>query len=140
MEKEQTLAIIKPDAIEHTEEIIDILYKKGLTIVDYDLRLLDEEIVADHYSHLKDKPFFPEIVEYMTSGPVALMILEGENAVENFRTLMGPTDSTKAAPDTIRGKFGTDKSTNAIHGSDSVENAQIEIKRFFGGRERKRNN
>ncbi len=140
MEKEQTLAIIKPDGIEHTEEIIDILYKNGLTIVDYDLRLLDEEIVADHYSHLIDKPFFPEIVEYMTSAPVALMILEGENAVSTLRKVMGPTDSTQAAPDTIRGKFGTDKSTNAIHGSDSVENAQIEIKRFFGGRERKRNN
>lgn len=140
MEKEQTLAIIKPDGIEHTEEIIDILYKNGLTIVDYDLRLLDEEIVADHYSHLVDKPFFPEIIEYMTSAPVALMILEGENAVATLRKLMGPTDSTQAAPDTIRGKFGTDKSTNAIHGSDSVENAQIEIKRFFGGRERKRNN
>ena len=140
MEKEQTLAIIKPDGIEHTEEIIDILYKNGLTIVDYDLRLLDEEIVADHYSHLVDKPFFPEIIEYMTSAPVALMILEGENAVATLRKIMGPTDSTQAAPDTIRGKFGTDKSTNAIHGSDSVENAQIEIKRFFGGRERKRNN
>ena len=140
MEKEQTLAIIKPDGIEHTEEIIDILYKNGLTIVDYDLRLLDEEIVADHYSHLIDKPFFPEIVSYMTSAPVALMILEGENAVSTLRKVMGPTDSTQAAPDTIRGKFGTDKSTNAIHGSDSVENAQIEIKRFFGGRERKRNN
>lgn len=140
MEKEQTLAIIKPDGIEHTEEIIDILYKNGLTIVDYDLRLLDEEIVADHYSHLIDKPFFPEIVSYMTSAPVALMILEGENAVTTLRKIMGPTDSTQAAPDTIRGKFGTDKSTNAIHGSDSVENAQIEIKRFFGGRERKRNN
>ena len=140
MEKEQTLAIIKPDGIEHTEEIIDILYKNGLTIVDYDLRLLDEEIVADHYSHLIDKPFFPEIVSYMTSAPVALMILEGENAVSTLRKVMGPTDSTQAAPDTIRGKFGTDKSTNAIHGSDSVENAQIEIKRFSGGRERKRNN
>ena len=140
MEKEQTLAIIKPDGIEHTEEIIDILYKNGLTIVDYDLRLLDEEIVADHYSHLIDKPFFPEIIEYMTSAPVVLMILEGENAVSTLRKVMGPTDSTQAAPDTIRGKFGTDKSTNAIHGSDSVENAQIEIKRFFGGRERKRNN
>ena len=108
--------------------------------VEYKLTILDEEIVKEHYAHLADKPFFPEIVEYMTSGPVLLMILEGENAVSTLRKVMGPTDSTQAAPDTIRGKFGTDKSTNAIHGSDSVENAQIEIKRFFGGRERKRNN
>ena len=96
-------------------------------------------IVADHYSHLVDKPFFPEIVEYMTSAPVALMILEGENAVATLRKIMGPTDSRLADEGTIRNRFGTDKSENAIHGSDSVENAEIEINRFFQKRRKREN-
>lgn len=129
--KMKTLAIIKPDGMENIEKIIGMIYNSGLKIVEYDVRTLDEEILREHYSHLVTKPFFPEIVEYMSSAPVAIMILEGENAVPRFRNLMGPTDSTLAEPGTIRGEFGTDKSANAVHGSDSIENAEIEIKRFF---------
>ena len=129
--KTRTLAIIKPDGMKNIEKIIEMFYQNGLKIAEYDIRMLDEEILAKHYSHLTDKPFYGELVEFMMSGEVAVMILQGEDAVNRLRNLMGPTDSTKAEPNTIRGMFGTDKQENAIHGSDSVENAEIEIERFF---------
>lgn len=131
MQTEQTLAIIKPDGIKNIEKIIDILYKNNLKIKEYKLKILDSEILQEHYSHLLDKPFYKELEEYMMSGYVAIMILEGENAVEKLRDLMGPTDSKKADANTIRGLYGTDITHNAIHGSDSIENAKIEIERFF---------
>ena len=93
---------------------------------------LDEDVLKEHYAHLADKPFFGEIVEYMTSGPVVGMIVEGDRVVEGMRTLMGPTDGIEALPGTIRGDYAKNKSENLVHGSDSVENAEIEIKRFFG--------
>ena len=130
-ELERTLAIIKPDGIKNITQIIRMIYKSGLKISKHKIRKLDEEILAEHYSHLIDKPFYPILEEYMMSGDVVLMILEGENAVEKLRDLMGPTDCTKAPKGTIRGEFGTDITRNAIHGSDSKENAEIEIKRFF---------
>jgi len=129
--KMRTLAIIKPDGMENIEKIIAMIYKSGLKIVEYDIRTLDEKVLREHYSHLITKPFFHDLIDYMSSSPVAVMILEGENAVSKFRNLMGPTDSTLAEPGTIRGDFGTDKSLNAVHGSDSIENANIEINRFF---------
>lgn len=128
---ERTLTIIKPDAMDKIDKIIEMFYQNGLKITDYKIKKLDEDLVKDHYFHLLDKPFFPKLRDFMMSSEVAIMILEGENAVEKLRKLMGPTDSTKADADTIRGKFGTDVTYNAIHGSDSVENAEIEIKRFF---------
>lgn len=130
-ELERTLAIVKPDGMKNIEYIIEMIYKDGLKIVDYKVERIDVDIIKEHYAHLLDKPFYPELEAYMTSSEVAIMILEGINAVEKFRTLMGPTDSRLANPDTIRGKFGVDKSTNAVHGSDSIENANIEINRFF---------
>ena len=81
-----------------------------------------------------DKPFFPEVVDYMTSDKVAILLLEGDNIVERFRKLIGPTDSRVAGPETIRGKYGTNKSINAIHGSGSREEAVTEIERFFKNR------
>lgn len=134
---ENTLAIIKPDGVEHAVEIIDMIYKSGLKIEKYHIRKLDEEILKEHYSHLLDKPFYPTIENYMLSGNVIIMILKGENAVSKLRNLMGPTDSTKANNSTIRGKFGTDITYNAIHGSDSIENAQVEINRFFKQKEKR---
>lgn len=131
MENERTLAIIKPDGMKNIEYIIEMIYKKGIKIIDYKVETIDKDTIKDHYAHLLDKSFYPELESYMTSSDVAIMILEGENAVEKFRLLMGPTDSRLAQSDTIRGKFGTDKSLNAVHGSDSIENAEIEIKRFF---------
>ena len=130
-ELEKTLAIIKPDGIKNITQIIGMIYKSGLKIGKYEIRQLDEEVLSEHYSHLLDKPFYPMLQEYMMSSEVVLMILEGKNAVEKLRNLMGPTDSTKAPKGTIRGEFGTDITYNDIHGSDSKENAKIEIDRFF---------
>ena len=129
-----TFAIIKPDAIDHAVEIIDILYKNGFTMEQYEVKKLDSEILRVHYSHVADRPFYPSLEEFMTSGNVVLMVLQGDNAVSRLRELMGPTDSTLAAANTIRGMYGTDKTKNAIHGSDSIENAEIEIKRFFSSK------
>lgn len=131
MQTEQTLAIIKPDGIKNIEKIIDLIYKNDLKIKEYKLEKLNKEILKEHYAHLLDKPFYKQLEEYMTSGYVAIMILEGENAIEKLRNLMGPTDSRKADKNTIRGLYGTDITYNAIHGSDSLESANIEIERFF---------
>ena len=130
-EIENTLAIIKPDGVKNIMEIIEMFYKNDLKIEEYKITKLNEELLSEHYSHLVDKPFYPILKEYMLSGEVILMILSGKNAVDKLRTLMGPTDSKKASKDTIRGKFGTDVTMNVIHGSDSKENAIIEINRFF---------
>ena len=122
---EQTLAIIKPDGVKNATKIIEMFYKNGLTIKAY------QEILKKHYSHLLEKPFYPKLESFMLSSEVIIMILEGENAVEKLRNLMGPTNSELAPKGTIRGEFGTDVTENAIHGSDSIENANIEIERFF---------
>lgn len=129
--KEQTLAIIKPDGMNNIEKIIGMIYSSGLKIQKYQVRQLDQELLREHYSHLVDRPFYPQLEQFMLSGPVAIMILEGYDAVNKFRKLMGPTDSRKADKDTIRGEFGTDNMYNSVHGSDSKENALIEIERFF---------
>ena len=92
---------------------------------------LNEPILREHYAHIADKPFFPDIVSYMTSGPVFGMVVKGENAVKGMRILMGATKFEEATAGTIRGDFAFCTSENIIHGSDSVENAEIEIKRFF---------
>lgn len=131
MELEETLAIIKPDGVKNAIKIIERLYENDLKIKAYQVKSLDKDVLRVHYAHLVDKPFYKDIENYMTSGEAIVMILEGENAVERLRTLMGPTNSTLAEKGTIRGDFGTDITRNAIHGSDSVENAKIEIERFF---------
>lgn len=128
---QKTLAIIKPDGMQYITKIIEMIYNSGLKISRYDIRHLDEEILSEHYSHLLEKSFYPKLKNYMMSGEVAIMELEGENAVEKLRNLMGPTNSVEAPEGTIRGQFGTDITYNAIHGSDSIENAEIEINRFF---------
>ena len=128
---QETLAIIKPDGIKNSEKIINMIYQNGLKIKEYKLTMLSKEIVREHYNTLLDKPFYGRLEAFMTSDYVILMVLTGENAVEKLRNLMGPTNSQLAAKGTIRGEFGTDITINAIHGSDSVENAKIEIDRFF---------
>lgn len=135
--QEQTLAIIKPDGIKNIVQILEMIYKAGLKVEKYEVKLLDENIVDEHYSHLLDKPFYPTLKNYMMSGEVVLMVLSGDNAVEKFRNLMGPTDSTKADKNTIRGRFGIDKTYNAIHGSDSKESAETEINRFFNQKQKR---
>ena len=128
---ERTYIMLKPDAIEKRliGEIISRIEKKGYNIADMKMFYLNKEILKVHYAHVADKPFYPEIEEYMTRGPVVGMIVEGENVVAGMRNLMGPTKEAPAG--TIRGDFALNGSENVIHSSDSIENAEIEIKRFF---------
>lgn len=131
---ERTYIMTKPDAYKRKliGKIISRIEAKGYTISNLKMMHLDQSILEEHYAHLKDKPFFPELVEFMTSGPVIGMIVEGEGSVQGMRNLMGPTKWFEAPAGTIRGDYANSTQENLIHGSDSVENAEIEIKRFFG--------
>lgn len=131
----QTLAIIKPDAIkkDNMENIKKDIIDNGFSILKEKTLLLTDEQACSFYDIHKEKPFFDELVEFMTSHECHVMILEKENAVEEWRNLMGATDSQKAEIGTIRNKYGTDVSMNATHGSDSNENAIKEINFFFNG-------
>jgi nucleoside-diphosphate kinase len=131
---ERTYIMLKPDALKRglIGEIIARIEKKGYKIAEAKTMQLDAEILKEHYAHLTDKPFFPELVDYMTSGPVLAMIVEGQDVVLGMRILMGATKFEEAAPGTIRGDYAFCTTENLIHGSDSKENAEIEIKRFFG--------
>lgn len=135
---EKTLVLIKPDGMENIDKIIEILYKNGLKIDEYKIMQLDDEIIKEHYGHVMDRPFFPALKEFMTSSPIAAMILTGENAVLKTREIIGKTNSKEAAEGTVRNLYGTDSTKNAIHASDSVENAEIEINRFFRREKTKR--
>jgi nucleoside-diphosphate kinase len=112
-------------------EVIRRLQEAGLRLSAAKMLKLSEAILAEHYAHIKDRPFFPEIVTFMQSQPVLGLIFEGENAVTRVRDLLGPTDSKKAPSGTIRGDLGTDNMRNMVHASDSVENAELEVQRFF---------
>ncbi|MDD2180939.1 MAG: nucleoside-diphosphate kinase [Bacilli bacterium] len=131
---EKTYIMLKPDAVKRkvVGNIINRIENKGYNITTIKMFNLDEEILKEHYSHLVDMPFFPELVSFMTSGPVIGMIVEGDDVVQGMRNLMGPTKWVEAMPGTIRGDFANNTTQNLIHGSDSVANAIIEIERFFG--------
>lgn len=133
MSAERTYVMLKPDCIKRglIGDVIARIEKKNYKIVDMKMMNLDEAVLREHYAHLTQKPFFPEIVSYMTSGPVLGMIVEGKNAVAGVRILMGATNFEEGAAGTIRGDYASTTGENIIHGSDSVENAEIEIKRFF---------
>lgn len=131
---EHTFVILKPDALERglVGQIISRIEGAGLTFLALDLVHLDRERLSQHYGHLLDKPFFPSILDYMTSGPVLTGILRGPDAVKTWRALMGATNPAKAEPGTIRRDFGQlvqegQTLKNLVHGSDSLENAQKEI-------------
>lgn len=130
---EKTYIMTKPDAYNRKliGKIISRIEEKGFTISRMEMINLNEEVLKEHYAHIADKPFFPEIVSSMTAGPVVAMIVEGDGVVEGMRRLIGPTKWTEALPGTIRGDYAFSTGENLIHGSDSVENAEIEIKRFF---------
>lgn len=130
---EKTYIMLKPDAVKRRlmGEIISRIEKKGFTISNMKMMELTEEILKEHYAHLADKPFFPDIVSFMTSGPVVGMVVEGDDVIEGMRKLMGPTKWLEALPGTIRGDYANNTTCNLIHGSDSIENAEAEIKRFF---------
>lgn len=130
---QKTLVIFKPDCMEqrHVGNVVDRFEKAGFEIVGCKLIRLTPEVLRDHYAHVADKPFYPEIEAFMSSRPVIVMALKGDNVVATVRDLLGPTDSRKAPKGTIRGDFGTEMMQNVVHASDSDENARIEIARFF---------
>jgi nucleoside-diphosphate kinase len=132
-----TLAIIKPDAVRagNIGNIIQRITDHGFKIRAMKLLQLSKPVAEGFYAVHRERPFFGELVQFMTSGPSVVLALEKENAVQAWRDLMGPTDSTKAPKGTIRGDFGTDVQENASHGSDSPENASLELKYFFNATE-----
>ena len=133
MATERSLILLKPDCLggNHAGEVIGRFERAGFEIRAAKLISLTDELLREHYAHIADRPFFPEIVGFMSSRPVLALVLEGENAVTAIRELLGPTDSTQAPAGTIRGDMGTTSMKNICHASDSVENAAIEVKRFF---------
>lgn len=130
---QRTFSIIKPDAVKKNVigKILSRFEENGLKIIAAKLVQLSLEDTQNFYAIHKERPFFGELCEYMTTGPVLLSVLEGDNAVLKNRDLMGATDPKKAEPGTIRADFADSISANAVHGSDSAENAQIEIGQFF---------
>ncbi|WP_457592204.1 nucleoside-diphosphate kinase [Hydrogenimonas sp.] len=134
---ERTLSIIKPDAVKKNVigKIVDRFESNGLRIAAMKKLQLSEQDAGEFYAVHKERPFFGELVEFMTSGPVVVMVLEGENAVAKNRELMGATNPKEAAAGTIRADFADSIDANAVHGSDSLENAEIEIAFFFAQRE-----
>lgn len=137
-EVQRTLSIIKPDATARpgaTGEILRRFEEAGLSILALKKIRLSDELARGFYAVHKEKGFFGDLIGFMTSGPVVVSVLEGPDAIACNRRLMGPTDSTKAEPGTIRGDFGTDIERNAAHGSDAPETARVEIAYFFGASE-----
>jgi nucleoside-diphosphate kinase len=138
MSAERTLSIIKPDATAKpgaAGEILARFERAGLRILAMKRIHLTDELARGFYAVHKKRPFYGELVKFMTSGPVVVSVLEGEGAIAKHRELLGPTDSTKAPKGTIRGDFGTDIERNAAHGSDAVETAKLEISYFFNASE-----
>jgi nucleoside-diphosphate kinase len=128
-----TLIIYKPDCLEkkHVGNVLARFESVGFKIVGCKMTRLSPALVREHYAHIADKPFYPPLEAFMLSSPVIVMALSGKGAIGKIRELLGPTDSRKAPKGTIRGDFGTDSMTNVVHASDSVENAKIELARFF---------
>jgi nucleoside-diphosphate kinase len=134
---ERTLSIIKPDAVAKNAigAIIARFEDAGLRVVAARMFHLTRERAEGFYAVHRERPFFPELVEFMTSGPVLVQVLEGDNAIEKNREVMGATNPAEAAPGTIRADFANEITENAVHGSDSPENAEIEIAYFFSPEE-----
>jgi nucleoside-diphosphate kinase len=134
---ERSLILIKPDAVQRglAGEIIHRFERRGLRIVAMKMLLVDEELAGRHYAVHKEKPFFKELVAFITSSPIIAAVLEGEKAVEVIRQTMGKTNAAEAAPGTIRGDLAIDLQQNLVHGSDSLENAKKEISIFFSDKE-----
>ena len=134
---ERTLSIVKPDAVSKgaAGEILRRFQEAGLRIVALKMLHLTEEQARGFYAVHRERPFYGDLVKFMTSGPVVVSVLEGKGAIARNRELMGPTNSEEALPGTIRGDFGTDIERNAVHGSDAPETAKVEIAYFFNATE-----
>ena len=135
MSIERTFGIVKPDAVEKNAVggVVDMIEKAGLKIVGLRLVKMSDAQARAFYAVHKERPFFPNLVKFMTSGPAVVMAIEGENAIARYREVMGPTDSKKAPAGTIRNKYGTDIERNAVHGSDGPDTARAELAFFFAG-------
>jgi nucleoside-diphosphate kinase len=134
MAEESSLLIVKPDAVRRglTGEILRRVEAKGLRLAEMRSMRIDRDLAEEHYGEHREKPFFAELVEFITSGDVVVVRTTGERAISVLRILMGPTDPASAPPGTIRGDFGTVITENLVHGSDSPESAERELKLFFG--------
>ena len=130
---ERTLILVKPDAVRRNlvGDVISRIERKGLKVIAMDLRIIDRETAQAHYAEHAGKSFFANVVEFITSGPVVALVAEGDRAIESFRALAGATDPVKALPGTIRGDYALQVAQNMVHGSDSPEAAEREIKIFF---------
>jgi nucleoside-diphosphate kinase len=131
---ESTLLIVKPDGIRRglVGEVLRRIEAKGLVIEKMDLRVIERSVAEEHYGEHREKPFFGELVDFITGGPVVVAKITGEDAITCWRALMGPTDPVQAAPGSIRGDYATVIGENIVHGSDSAESAARELKLFFG--------
>jgi nucleoside-diphosphate kinase len=132
---DRTLVLVKPDGVARglAGEIIGRFERKGYRLVALELRTLERSVAETHYAEHAERPFFGELVEFITSGPLVAMVLEGPDAVAGVRNLMGVTNPIESSPGSIRGDFGTLVGENLVHGSDSPESAAREIELFFPG-------
>jgi nucleoside-diphosphate kinase len=130
---QRTLVLVKPDGVRRglAGEVVSRLERKGLTLVAMELRTLDRETAEQHYGEHKERPFFGELVEFITGGPLVALVVEGPNAVAGTRRLMGVTNPVEATPGSIRGDYALEIGQNLVHGSDSEESAAREIGIFF---------
>lgn len=133
MSQETTLILLKPDTVTKglCGEVLKRFEGAGFKIRGLKLMQLTDEILSEHYSHIADKPFFPDVAKFMQTSPVVALALSGENVVAAVRDMLGPTDSRKADKGTIRGDLGVDNMVNVCHASDGLEAAETELKRFF---------
>ena len=132
---DRTLVLVKPDGVARglVGQVVSRLEAKGLRLVAAELRTLTVEVAQEHYGEHRERPFFGSLVDFITSGPLLALVVEGPRAIEAFRALAGATDPVKAAPGTIRGDFALEVQNNIVHGSDSAESAAREIGLFFPG-------
>ena len=133
MSVETTLILFKPDAVEKNlvGEVLGRYQAEGFIIRGMKMMTLTPELLAEHYAHITDRPFYPRLIQFMTSAPVIALALEGENVITRVRELLGATDSPTAEEGTIRREFGINSMFNICHASDSAEAAAVELKRFF---------
>jgi nucleoside-diphosphate kinase len=130
---ETTLILLKPDCVTkgHCGDVLQRFEKAGFRIRGCKMLRMENGLLREHYAHIASKPFFPEMEAFMQSSPIIAVALEADGAIDKVRTLVGPTDSKKAGPGTIRGDYGVDVMVNIVHASDSLQAAQVELARFF---------
>ena len=130
---ETTLILLKPDCVTQGRcgDVLQRFEKAGFRIRGCKMLRMSDELLREHYAHIAHKPFFPEVVTFMQLSPVIAVALAADGVIDKVRTLLGPTDSKKAAPGTIRGDFGVDVMVNVVHASDSLETSKVELARFF---------